>query len=195
MIRFFDLLFSLIGVILLLPLFLLIMLLILPDPKCVLFYLHERVGRHGKSFRLIKFRTMRPGSDRGINLTIGARDSRITPAGRLLRRYKLDELPQLFNVVRGEMSLVGPRPEVRKYVDLYSDEQRRVLEVRPGITDEASIAYFDENELLGRSSNPEETYIREVMPAKILLNMQFINDPSLKNYFRILGKTFLKLLR
>jgi len=193
MIRFFDLLFSLIGVVLLIPLFLLIMLLMLTDPKGGLFYRQERIGRHGRSFRLLKFRTMRPGSDRGINLTIGKRDNRITPAGHLLRRYKLDELPQLFNVIRGEMSLVGPRPEVRKYVDLYNEEQRRVLEVRPGITDEASIAYFDENELLGRSANPEETYIREVMPAKILLNMKFINDPSPKNYFRILGKTFLKL--
>ncbi len=195
MIRLFDLVLSLTGLILLTPLFVVIMVMILAEGSGGIFYRQERTGKDGKPFRLIKFRTMRPGSDRGINLTIGTRDSRITPAGHLLRRYKLDELPQLFNVVWGEMSLVGPRPEVKKYVDLYNDEQRRVLEVRPGITDEASIAYFNENELLGRSSSPEETYIREIMPAKIRLNMRYIENPSLREYFRVLGKTLRRLLK
>ena len=122
-------------------------------------------------------------------LTVGGRDPRITRAGYWLRKYKLDELPQLINVLRGEMSLVGPRPEVRKYVDLYNEEQKKVLNFRPGITDLASITYKKENELLARASDPEQTYIQEVMPAKLNLNLVFIQDPGIINYFKIIFKT------
>ena len=145
-------------------------------------------------FKLFKFRTMVPGADSKGLLTVGGRDPRITPLGYFLRKYKFDELPQLLNVLKGDMSFVGPRPEVRKYVDLYSTEQKRVLEVRPGITDEASLQYFNENELLASSANPEELYIKEIMPAKIKLNMGYINNPSLTHYFRIIIKTLLKII-
>ena len=194
MIRLFDILFSFIGLILLLPLLILIAVVIAIDSSGGVFYLQWRVGRDGKEFRIFKFRTMRVNSDQLGGLTIGTRDSRITAAGRWLRQYKLDELPQLINVLKGDMSLVGPRPEIRKYVDQYTPEQRKILTVKPGITDFASIEYFNENEILGSSSNPDQTYIREVMPAKIALNMRFINDPSLKNYLRILSKTLGRLL-
>jgi lipopolysaccharide/colanic/teichoic acid biosynthesis glycosyltransferase len=123
---------------------------------------------------------------------VGGRDSRITNSGYILRKYKLDELPQLFNVLRGEMSLVGPRPEVRKYVDLYTSDQRQVLQVRPGITDEASIKYKNENDLLAISENPEKTYIEEIMSAKLELNKKFIQNPSLVNYFSIISRTIFK---
>jgi lipopolysaccharide/colanic/teichoic acid biosynthesis glycosyltransferase len=127
-------------------------------------------------------------------LTVGARDPRITRTGFILRNYKLDEIPQLVNVLKGDMSLVGPRPELRKYVEMYTGEQQIVLTVRPGITDYASIEYIDENELLGQSGNPEKTYIDEVMPAKILLNIKFIEDPSVTNYLKILWLTFRQIL-
>lgn len=132
---------------------------------------------------------MRINADKAGLLTVGGRDSRITNAGYYLRKYKIDELPQLINVLFGEMSLVGPRPEVRKYVDLYTPDQQKVLAVRPGITDMASIAYKNENELLARSNDPEKTYIEEVMPAKLRLNMHFIEKPTLLNYFKIVIRT------
>lgn len=138
---------------------------------------------------------MRSGSDKQGGLTVGSRDPRITGSGLFLRRHKLDELPQLFNVLKGEMSIVGPRPELRKYVDLYSEEQKIVLQVRPGITDIASMEYIDENEILGASSDPERTYIEEIMPAKLELNRKFIENQSLRNYFRIIDLTLRKIFR
>ncbi|MEG1555939.1 MAG: sugar transferase, partial [Bacteroidales bacterium] len=123
------------------------------------------------------------------------KDPRVTHIGTFLRKYKLDELPQLFNVIGGQMSLVGPRPEVRKYVEIYTAEQRKVLSVRPGITDYASLQYINENEMLLTSQNPEETYIREIMPAKIELNLRFIQNPSLKEYFRIIGLTIKAIIK
>jgi len=135
---------------------------------------------------------MRVNADKLGLLTVGGRDPRITNSGYIIRKYKLDELPQLFNVLRGEMSLVGPRPEVRKYVDLYTSDQRQVLQVRPGITDEASIKYKNENDLLAISENPEKTYIEEIMPAKLELNKKFIQNPSLVNYFSIILRTIFK---
>jgi len=137
---------------------------------------------------------MHADADKQGDLTIGTRDRRITNIGHFLRKFKLDELPQLINVLTGEMSLVGPRPELRKYVDLYSDEEKIVLSVRPGITDWASIEYINENEILGRSSNPEMTYIEEVLPAKIALNKKYIENMRIQEYFRILMKTFTKLI-
>ncbi|MFC2101749.1 sugar transferase [Bacteroidota bacterium] len=194
MIRLFDLFISLIGLVILSPLLAVISLWILLDSKGGIFFHQTRVGKDGKDFRLIKFRSMVENAESSGNLTVGVHDSRITRAGIFLRRFKLDEIPQLFNVLAGEMSLVGPRPEVRKYVELYSEDQRKVLTVRPGITDYASIEYINENEILGRSANPEKVYIEEVMPAKIELNMKFIDNPTVATYFRILFKTLTGIL-
>ena len=154
-----------------------------------------RVGRNNRDFQLLKFRSMRVGSDKKGLITVGGRDPRITRSGYYIRKYKLDEFPQLINVLKGDMSLVGPRPEVRKYVDMYTTEQRRVLAVRPGITDYASIVYMDENRLLGQSSNPDKTYVEDIMPAKIELNMRYINHPTLFEYFKLIFLTIFKIAR
>lgn len=138
---------------------------------------------------------MRPNSDKGSLITIGGRDQRITKEGYFLRKYKLDELPQLINILKGEMSVVGPRPEVKKYVDLYTETQRKVLDVKPGLTDWASISYIDENEILGKSSNPEKTYIEEIMPAKLALNLKYIEEISLLTDLKIIFLTFFKIFR
>jgi len=151
--------------------------------------MQSRVGRYNRDFSLIKFRTMQKGSDKKGLLTIGSEDSRITRTGRFLRKYKLDELPQLVNVLLGDMSLVGPRPEVRKYVDMYSDEQKKVLNVNPGITDYASLKYFNENELLAKSSEPEKTYINEIMPHKLKLNLEYIQQRNFFSDLKIILKT------
>ena len=195
MIRFFDLLFSFIGLILLLPFFLIIGIILVIYSRGGIFFIQERVGKNNRNFRLIKFRTMVSDADKQGGLTVGARDSRITWIGFLLRKYKLDELPQLINVLKGEMSLVGPRPELRKYVNLYSEEQKKVLAIRPGITDIASLEYIDENEILGTSANPEQTYIEQIMPAKLELNRKFLENRRLGNYFRIIGLTIKKIFR
>jgi lipopolysaccharide/colanic/teichoic acid biosynthesis glycosyltransferase len=189
MIRFFDIIFSLLGLIILTPFFVIIALFIVCTSFGRVFYRQKRVGKNNKDFILIKFRTMRSGADKHGLLTVGEKDARVTKVGHFLRKYKLDELPQLFNVLTGNMSLVGPRPEVRKYVDLYNDEQKRVLAVRPGITDYASIEYVDENRLLSQSENPEKQYIEVVMPQKLQLNLQYIENQSLKEYFKILFLT------
>jgi lipopolysaccharide/colanic/teichoic acid biosynthesis glycosyltransferase len=193
-IRIFDLVFSFLGIILLSPLFLIISIFILIDSKGGVFYKQIRVGKDNIDFTLLKFRTMVSDSDKKGLLTIGAKDNRITKIGFFLRKYKLDELPQLINVLKGEMSFVGPRPEVRKYVNLYSDYQIKVLSVRPGITDISSIKFFNENEILAKSDNPEKTYIDEIMPYKIELNFEYINNFCTKSYFRIIVKTFITIL-
>ena len=189
MIRFFDIIFSLVGLIILTPLFIIIAILIICTSRGAVFYAQKRVGQHNKDFKIFKFRTMHAGADEKGLLTVGEQDTRITQVGRFLRKYKLDELPQLWNVLKGDMSLAGPRPEVRKYVDLYNDEQKRVLNVRPGITDYASIAYRNENALLAHSNNPEKQYIEEIMPKKLQLNLQYIENRSLKEYLKILFLT------
>lgn len=189
MIRFFDLIFSLIGIILLFPFLVVICALNMHATKGRVFYFQKRVGKHGKEFSLIKFRTMHPYSDKKSLLTIGYDDKRITKTGLFLRKYKLDEIPQLLNVIAGDMSLVGPRPEVPKYVDLYTDSQRQVLSRRPGITDYASIEFVNENEILSNAVDPEKTYLCEIIPQKIELNMKFISDPSIRQYFNILFLT------
>jgi len=193
MIRFFDILFSLIGLLICLPLFIIVALCIVIDSRGGVFYIQSRVGRYDRDFRLLKFRSMRKDTDTKGGLTIGSRDSRITRTGYFLRKFKLDELPQLINVLKGEMSLVGPRPEIRKYVDLYTAEQKKVLNVKPGITDYASLVYINENEILGKSAHPEQDYIKTIIPAKIELNMRFIKNPSLSNYFRVLWLTFRRI--
>lgn len=191
--RLFDIIFSCVGLILLFPFFLLLALIIQLDSRGGVFYTQQRVGKDAKDFTLYKFRTMTTGADRKGLLTVGNKDSRITKVGYYIRKFKIDELPQLFNVLNGTMSFVGPRPEVRKYVDLYNEEQRKVLNVKPGITDYASLEYFHENELLGKSVNPEETYIKEVMPAKLELNKKYINNPGIGSDVRIILKTIGKI--
>lgn len=195
MIRFFDFLFSLLGLIILSPLLLLISLCIVFDSRGGVFYRQIRVGKNGKDFKLYKFRSMRSGSDRRGLITVGEKDSRITRVGYFLRKYKLDELPQLINVLKGEMSLVGPRPEVRKYVDLYTPEQRKVLSVVPGVTDYASIEYVDENRILGGAVDPDKTYVEVIMPDKIRYNMRYIEHRSVKEYFKIIFLTFWSIVR
>jgi len=195
MIRFFDLLFSSLGLTILSPLGLGIALWIRRDSPGPVFYLQERIGKGGKPFLLVKFRTMTLNREGEGLLTLGSQDARVTRSGRWLRRYKLDELPQLFNVLKGEMSLVGPRPEVRKYVNFYTKDQRQILEVRPGITDYASIAYIEEGEILARQEDPEQYYIDYIMPAKIEANQVFIQNLGLGHYFRVIGLTLKTLLR
>lgn len=191
--RIVDFSFSLFGIILLLPLFIIVAILITLDSRGGVFYLQTRVGKNNKDFKLFKFRTMRTGADKKGLLTVGSADNRITKTGLWLRKYKMDELPQLFNVLIGNMSLVGPRPEVRKYVELYSPEQLNVLSVKPGITDYASIEYADENELLSKQAEPEKFYIAHVMPAKLKINLKYISDQNVIEDFRIILRTFNKI--
>lgn len=165
------------------------------DSSGPVFYKQIRVGRDNKDFMLYKFRSMRIGADKYGLITVGGRDPRVTRSGYFIRKYKLDELPQLINVLKGDMSLVGPRPEVRKYVDMYTEEQRKVLSVRPGITDYASIKYVDENVLLENSADPEKTYIENVMPDKLQYNMLYIEHATLSEYFKIIFLTIGKVLR
>jgi lipopolysaccharide/colanic/teichoic acid biosynthesis glycosyltransferase len=192
--RLFDIFFSFIGLILLFPFFIIIGIAIILDSKGGVFFLQKRVGLNGKDFVLFKFRTMNTGADSKGLLTIGAKDNRVTRFGYFLRKYKIDELPQLMNVLIGDMSLVGPRPEVRKYVDLYSAEQLKVVSVRPGITDYASIIYINESELLLKAEDPEECYVKEIMPAKLKLNLQYIQERGFLIDLKIIGKTVLKII-
>lgn len=195
MIRFFDILFSIIGLVLLSPLFTVLYLLIRIESQGGGFYSQERIGKNGKPFKLFKFRSMRIGSDKKGLITIGEKDNRITKTGFILRKYKLDELPQLWNVFIGDMSLVGPRPEVKKYTDLYTEEQKQVLQVRPGITDWASIKYVDENKILGESKDPDDAYVNLIMPNKIKINMVYIQHQTLGEYFKIIFTTFKEIVR
>jgi len=192
--RCFDIIVSLIAIIILLPILLLIALWIKIDSRGSIIYKQIRVGKGGRDFGIFNFRTMHPDSDIKGLLTVGGRDPRITNAGYLLRKYKLDELPQLFNVLKGDMSLVGPRPEVRKYVSRYSDEQLKVLSVKPGITDFASIHYSNENEILAKSANPEQTYVQEIMPHKLALNLKYIQEASLMTDLKIIAATVMKIV-
>ena len=193
--RVFDLIFSLFGIAVLLPVYLIIALLISLDSKGGVIYRQERTGKYGKTFRVLKFRTMRPDSFTKGALTVGSRDPRITNIGYYLRKYKLDELPQLFNVLLGDMSFVGPRPEVKKYTDLYTEKQRQVLQVRPGITDYASIKFRNENDLLSASEDPEKLYIEEIMPEKLHLNLLYINDNNVFKDIRIIFDTLQAIIK
>ena len=191
--RLFDIFVSFTGLLLLLPLFFIIGLVVRLGSPGSVFYRQQRVGKKGQLFRIFKFRTMQPNSDSKGLLTVGGRDPRITRSGYFLRKYKLDELPQLLNVLIGDMSFVGPRPEVKKYVDLYTPQELQVLNVRPGITDYASLEYFSENELLAISDDPETTYIQEIMPAKLKLNARYIEEAGLLTDVKIMGRTILKI--
>lgn len=192
--RLFDFFFSGLGLLVLSPLFLLLGLLIGISSKGGVFYRQQRVGQYGQLFNILKFRTMYTGSDSKGLLTIGNRDPRVTAVGYFLRKSKLDELPQLINVFKGDMSLVGPRPEVPKYVALYSEAQKKVLGVRPGITDYASIKFRNENELLDATAHPEEKYIQEIMPEKLRLNLAYIKSQSLWEDFKIIFLTLKKII-
>ena len=192
--RIFDIFFTSIALVVLSPLMLLTALAIVCDSKGKIFYKQLRVGKNNTDFYLYKFRTMRSCSDMQGLLTVGDRDLRVTKIGYFLRKIKWDELPQLFNILKGDMSIVGPRPEVRKYVDLYTDEQMRVLDVLPGLTDYASIEYINENSLLEQSSSPEQTYINDIMPAKLQLNFKYIDNQSLFVDLQIIAKTMQRIL-
>lgn len=192
--RLFDILVSSVILLFFFPIGILISTFIFFGSKGSVFYRQERVGLNGKSFLLYKFRTMKPDSDKSGKLTVGMRDPRITRIGYILRKYKIDEFPQFLNVINGSMSIVGPRPEVQEYVDLYTEDQRKILNVKPGITDYASLEYFDESRLLGESENPRETYIYEIMPSKIALNKKYLDNPSVAHDIEIMWKTFLKII-
>jgi lipopolysaccharide/colanic/teichoic acid biosynthesis glycosyltransferase len=189
-----DICISLLILVLFLPFGLLLMLFISLESAGGVFYLQERVGRNGQLFKLIKFRSMRPNADKGSQITIGNRDPRITRTGYFIRRFKLDEFPQFINVIKGDMSIVGPRPEVPHYVKLYTTEQKKVLAVKPGITDYASLAYFNENEILAKAVDPQKVYLEQIMPAKIELNQRYLSDPSLLKDFKIIWLTALKII-
>lgn len=193
--RLFDIIFSSIGLLMLSPLFLVLAVWIRCDSKGKVFYKQTRVGRDQHDFQLFKFRSMQPDADKGSLITVGERDPRITRSGYFIRKYKLDELPQLINVLIGDMSLVGPRPEVRRYVDLYTTEQQHVLDVRPGITDKASIQYRNENELLAQADDPEHFYREVVMQDKLRINLEYVAHHSFFGDLHILLQTFLAILR
>jgi len=193
--RIFDIISSLIALVIGFPFFILIAVLIAMDSKGGVFFIQQRVGKNNCDFGLYKFRTMRPDSEKSGQITVGGRDPRITKIGYFLRKFKLDEFPQLLNVISGDMSIIGPRPEVRKYVDLYSKEQLKVLSVRPGLSDYASIEYINENELLGKSDNPEKTYIEEIMPAKLQLNLKYIEKKSFGTDINLILKTIGRIIK
>jgi lipopolysaccharide/colanic/teichoic acid biosynthesis glycosyltransferase len=191
--RLFDIIAAILVLIMGLPFFIIIALLIVLDGKGGVFYSQKRIGRYKRSFNLYKFRTMRPGSDNLGQLTIGIKDSRVTSIGYYLRKYKIDEFPQLINIIAGHMSVVGPRPEVPKYVKMYNQEQLNVLKVRPGLTDYASLVYFKENELLGKAQDPENVYIKEIMPQKLALNNKYIKEKGMLTDLNIILKTLLRI--
>ena len=193
--RLFDIFASGLGLLILSPLFIVVAIWIKLDSKGPVFYKQLRVGRHNKDFYIYKFRSMRVGADSGSLVTIGERDPRVTRSGYFIRKFKIDELPQLFNVLIGDMSLVGPRPEVRHYVDYWTEAQMRVLDVRPGITDPASIKYRNENELMEKAENPEEYYINVIMQEKIKLYLEYVDNASFWYDIKLIFKTFLVILK
>jgi len=192
--RLVDIVISIIVLLVFLPIGFIITLWIAFESRGGVFYRQERIGKDGVPFKMLKFRSMKKHADREGTLTVGMRDPRITRSGYFIRKYKLDEFPQFINVLKGDMSIVGPRPEVHEYVVLYSTEQRRILSVRPGITDYASLEFFRENELLGKSTDPQKTYVEEIMPAKIELNMRYIDHPGVMQDLSIMWRTFVKML-
>jgi len=192
--RTFDIITSLFVIVILSPLFIVISVWILIDSKGGIFYKQIRVGKNGKEFKLLKFRSMKTGADKSGQLTVG-NDARVTRVGHFIRKTKIDEFPQLLNIIKGDMSVVGPRPEVPKYVALYNEEQMRVLSVRPGLTDLASLKYFNEQEVLGKSLDPEKTYIEEVMPEKLRLNLQYVSQRSFYLDMSLIFRTIAKIFR
>jgi lipopolysaccharide/colanic/teichoic acid biosynthesis glycosyltransferase len=192
--RLFDILFSAVLIFVLLPFGIVVSIWIILDDFGSPFFMQQRVGLNGKNFGLLKFRSMRKNAESKGQLTVGMKDNRITRSGYFIRKYKIDELPQLVNVFLGEMSVVGPRPEVPKYVLLYNEEQQNVLSIKPGITDFASIEYVRENELLSQSPHPEKTYIEEIMPAKLALNLKYVREQSFLTDMKIILQTVKAIL-
>ena len=192
--RIFDIISSLFGLILLAPFMIIIAILIKIDSKGPVFFKQVRVTKNGREFKIFKYRTMKIGSDKYSQITVG-KDSRITKVGDFLRKYKLDEIPQLINVLIGDMSLVGPRPEVPKYVALYTEEQREILKVRAGITDYASIEFSNENDILANETDPEKAYIEKIMPRKIELNKKYLSEISVMTDIKIILLTIKKILK
>jgi lipopolysaccharide/colanic/teichoic acid biosynthesis glycosyltransferase len=193
--RVFDIIIALLSLIILMPFFLMIALIIKVSSRGPVIFSQKRVGKGNSDFTLYKFRTMYVDVDDKGSLTIGNRNSRVTAIGCFLRRYKLDELPQLYNVLKNEMSIVGPRPELRKFVELYSNPDREILFIKPGITDYASILFRRESELLASKSNPEQHYIETVVPMKIRLSKKYANNKTVKNYFIIIVKTVFTVVK
>ena len=193
--RLFDILLSGLGLLIISPLFLIVAIWIKLDSPGPIFYRQVRVGRYNKDFRIFKFRSMRIGSDKGSLVTIGGRDPRITRSGYFIRKFKIDELPQLINVFVGDMSLVGPRPEVRHYVNYWTEEQMHVLDVRPGITDPASIKFRNENELLAQAEDPEKYYIEVIMQEKIKLYLDYVKKNSLWYDIKLIFQTFWVIIK
>lgn len=192
--RLFDIVASGLGLVVLSPLFAILAVWIKADSKGPVFYRQTRVGRDNRDFRLLKFRSMRPDSDKLGLITVGGRDPRVTRSGYYIRKYKLDEFPQLINVFKGDMSLVGPRPEVRKYVDLYTPDQMRVLSVRPGITSLASIRYRNENEILAQADDPDRCYVEQVMPDKLAIDLEYVENANLWNDIKLIFSTFREII-
>ena len=193
--RLIDVVFSFFILVTFLPYGLIISICICLESRGGVFYRQERIGQNGKPFMLLKFRSMRPNAELQGKLTVGARDPRVTRVGAFIRKYKLDEFPQFINVLKGEMSVVGPRPEVVEYVLKYSEEQRKVLNYKPGITDLASITYFEENKLLANSSNPHQTYVEEIMPAKIRINLDYQAKASVWTDLGVVWKTGMRMIK
>ena len=192
--RIFDIILSLFGLMILFPFMLIIAILIKLDSKGPVFFKQVRVTKNGREFKIFKYRTMKIGSDKYSQITVG-KDDRITKIGMFLRKYKLDEIPQLINVLLGDMSLVGPRPEVPKYVALYTEGQKEILKIRAGITDYASIEFSDENDLLASEADPEKAYIEKIMPKKIELNKKYLSEISMLTDIKIILLTIKKILK
>ena len=188
--RLFDIVASGCGLLALSPMLLIVALWVKLDSKGPIFYRQVRVGKHNKDFRIFKFRSMRVGADKGSLVTIGGRDPRVTRSGYFIRKYKLDELPQLINVFVGDMSLVGPRPEVRHYVDYWTPQQMRVLDGRPGVTERASIKFRNENELMEQADDPEDYYIHIIMQEKIRLYLEYVDNASFWYDIKLIFQTF-----
>lgn len=193
--RLFDFVASGLGLLAVSPILILVAIWIKLDSKGPVFYRQVRVGRYNKDFKIYKFRSMRVGSDKGSLVTVGGRDPRITRSGYFIRKFKIDELPQLINVFIGDMSLVGPRPEVRHYVNYWTPEQMHVLDVRPGITDPASIRYRNENELLAAAEDPEKYYIEVIMQEKLKLYLEYVRDSSFWYDIKLIFQTFLVIVK
>jgi lipopolysaccharide/colanic/teichoic acid biosynthesis glycosyltransferase len=192
--RLLDIVLVLTALVLLLPVLVIIAVVVLLDSKGPVLYKQERIGKNGKPFCLYKFRTMKVHSDKQGLLTVGEHDPRITHIGYFLRKSKLDELPQLWNVLVGDMSIVGPRPEVKKYVELYDDRQRKVLAVKPGLTDPASLEYIDENRILESFDHPEEAYVKIIMPRKLDLNLEYLERRNFFSDLFIMVRTLMRIM-
>lgn len=193
--RLFDVIMSLIGLILLCPIFALLAIWIKLDSKGPIFYKQVRVGFKNKDFKLFKFRSMRVGADKKGLITVGGRDPRVTKSGYYIRKYKLDEFPQLINVLIGDMSIVGPRPEVRRYVEMYTLEQMHVFDAKPGITDLASIRYRNENDLLEKVDNPEKYYIEVIMQDKLRINLEYVAKRTFCFDIALIFRTLFAILK